>query len=73
MIVAGNDDLCVEDEIGDRGDVGGDQVLVLTARHGLAVIRQFVLHVMHEIIEASFVQNVKVQAVTGPRSALVMC
>ena len=67
MIVAGNDDLCVEGEVGDRSDVGGDQVLVLTAGHRLAVIRQVVLHVVHEIIEASFVQNVKLQAVAGPK------
>src|SRR5215217_6959898 len=67
MIVAGNDDLCVEGEVGDRSDVGSDQVLVLTAGHRLAVIRQVVLHVVHEIIEASFVQSVKVQAVTGPK------
>jgi hypothetical protein len=43
----------------------GDQVLVLTARHCLAVVRQFVLHEVHEIIEASFVQSVKVCAVAG--------
>jgi hypothetical protein len=30
----------------------GDQVLVLTAPHRLAVVRQFVLYVVHEIIEA---------------------
>src|SRR5512133_3427354 len=59
-IGAGNDDLCVEEEVGDRSDVGGDQVLVLTARHRRAVIRQFVLHVVHKIIDASFVQSVKV-------------
>ena len=65
VIAAGDDDLCVVDEVGDRSDVGGNQVLVLTTRHRLAVIRQFVLHIVHEIIEASLVQSVKVCAVAG--------
>jgi hypothetical protein len=34
-------------------------------RHRLAVLCQFVVHVLHEIIEASFVQSVKVRAVAG--------
>ena len=48
MIAAGDDDACVEEEVGDRGDIGGDQVLLMTARHRLAVTRQFVVHAARE-------------------------
>jgi hypothetical protein len=73
LIAAGDDDVCVEEEVGDRSDVGGDQVLVLAARHRLAVKRQFVLHIVHKIIEASFVQNVKVCAVAALKIGVRQC
>ena len=65
MITAGDDGVCIVDEVRDRSDVGSDHVAVLTARHRLAVIRQFVLYVVHKIIEAPFVQSAKIRAVAN--------
>ena len=50
---------------GDRGEVGRDHVLVLTARHRLAVVRQLVLDVVHEVVETPFVEDVEVGAVAA--------
>src|SRR5919107_2035157 len=65
LVAAGDDDVRVEGEIGNRGDVGGDQVLVLTARHDVTVVRHLVVHVLHEIVEAPFVESAKVRAIAG--------
>jgi len=52
-------------QVGDRRDVGGDQVLVLPSGHRRAVVGQLVLHVTLEIVEAAVVQDGQVGAVPG--------
>src|SRR5689334_887055 len=62
-IVVGDDDLCVEEEIGRGCDIPGDQVAVLASRHRVAVVAELVVDVPHEIVQSSVVQGGEV----GPR------
>src|SRR5690606_24703621 len=59
-------------QVGRRGDVGGDEVGVLLPCQRLVVVRELVVHVVHEVVEPALVEHRQVGAVPRLEVQLVL-